>query len=86
VDVGVAKTEAHNEKTPKKVFKSLKRVYTTSITCLGDHIQISQYQSTIRKKLALKVTSKEDLNELRGICEDLIYIIQWVPSSTVFIV
>jgi hypothetical protein len=75
VDVGVGLREGHTKNTPKKVFKSLKRAYTTSITCIETHIQITQYQSTISKKLALKVTS-EDLNELRRICEDLIYIIQ----------
>jgi hypothetical protein len=75
VDVGVAMKEGHKN-TPKKALKSLKRVYTASISCIETHIQLTQYQSTIHKKLALKVTSKEDVNELRRICEDLIYIMQ----------
>lgn len=62
--------------SPKKVLKSLKRIYTKSITCLETHMQLTSYQSTIHKKLALKAPSKEDLSELRRICEELIYIIQ----------
>ncbi|KAG8808937.1 hypothetical protein FRC17_003693 [Serendipita sp. 399] len=62
--------------TPKQMLKSLKRVYSSSLSCLETHIRLASYQSTLTKILSRKVLSNNDIQEIRRICESLVYIIQ----------
>lgn len=64
--------------TPKRMLKSLKRAYSSSMACIETHKRLSSYQSMLHKKLAVRTTTKEDLAELRKMCEDLVYIAQQV--------
>lgn len=62
--------------TPKRMLKSLKRVYNASVTCFETHIRLSSHQSALQRKLALKSISKDDIQDVRKISEDLIFILQ----------
>ncbi|KAG8811922.1 hypothetical protein FRC19_003491, partial [Serendipita sp. 401] len=62
--------------TPKQVLKTLKRAYSSSVSCFETHIRLSSYQATLNKKLARKTLSDDDIQQIRRICENLIYIIQ----------
>ncbi|KAG8754570.1 hypothetical protein FRC14_004938 [Serendipita sp. 396] len=62
--------------TPKQVLKTLKRAYSSSVSCFETHIRLSSYQATLNKKLARKTLSDDDIQQIRRICENLVYIIQ----------
>lgn len=62
--------------TPRKMLRTLKRVATASITCFETHKQLSSHQTFLLKKLSLKAYTKEDISEIRHVCENLVYIIQ----------
>jgi hypothetical protein len=63
------------------MLRSLKRMASASITCFETHKQLSSYQTTVTKKLSLKAYTKQDIQEIRRICESIVYIIQRVPRS-----
>ncbi|CAG8770888.1 10223_t:CDS:2, partial [Acaulospora colombiana] len=62
--------------TPKRMLKSLKRAYSSSMACIETHMRLSSYQNVLQKKLVVKTFTKEDRQEVRKICEELVYTIQ----------
>lgn len=70
--------EKSDDAPPRKMLRTLKRVATASITCFETHKQLSSHQSFLMRKLSLRTYTKEDISEIRRVCENLVYIIQWV--------
>ena len=62
--------------SPRKMLRTLKRVATASITCFETHKQLSSHQTFLLKKLSMKAYTKQDIQEIRRVCESLVYIIQ----------
>lgn len=63
--------------SPKNVVKSLRRAYSASIACMETQIRLATHSSVLHKKFALDLYTHHDLQEVRKICEDLVYIIQY---------
>jgi hypothetical protein len=62
--------------SPKGMVKSLRHAYSASIACMETQIRLVTYSNILHKKFSLDRYTQQDLQEVRKICEDLVYIIQ----------